>query len=392
MARQLEFQVDGPINTTILIEEEDFDGDGFSDLRFTVTADTSGGETADLRGLFWDVETSGLLAQTSVWSPGSPDVTDSQFSSNGVVDLGGGANMSGSITSGGRRFDAGVEIGTQGIGDDDIQSTTFVLRASGTDLTLDEIGGQRFGVRYTSVGDVGGSRNDSLKLTGVAPNPPVANDDDAFFVEFGDSALIDVLANDTDADGDLDPSTLAVGGADLGTATNEGGQLRYVADPIAYDATNSSADDALTYTVEDDDGILSNTASVTAKVIDPLRETDSDSALAPNGQEIGLSLSTEDRTFNTSSFVEVDIATGAVGQDVNVSFVIDGSGSVGAPNYTQEIAAVQNAINDLRAEYTGSASSVQIQLVQFSSGASSASYGLFDAALDNVTTGTPLTP
>lgn len=500
--RKLEFTIAGQVDTTVSVEEGDFDGDGFTDLKFTLLADPAPGQIADLRGLFWDVTDESQLGNMSVWAPGSADVTDSQFTANSVVDLGGGANMSGSITAGGKRFDAGVEIGTQGIGADDIQSTEFVIRVDGENLDLDAIGGVRFGVRYTSVGNVGGNRADSLKIAGNAPfapdaiddalttdedtaaainilandtdgdndpltvieveggtvgaqftvttddgrdalvtvnangtfsvdpddnfedlstgetdtfdleytisdgdggedcatvtvtiegvnDAPVANDD-FFFVEFADTALVDVAANDTDVDGTVDPSTLAFNGADLGTATEDGGLLRYLANVIPYDTIDSSANDPMTYTVDDNEGATSNAATVTAKVIDPLRESDIHSANAANGQLISLSLETEDRTFNTSSFVEVDITTGALDQNVNVSFVIDGSGSVGAANYDQERLAVQNAINDLRADYAGSAATVTVQLVQFSSGASGASFDLFSSALNNIAVGTPV--
>lgn len=451
--------------------------------------------------------TAGLLAQTEVWAPASADVTDSQFKQNRVTDLGNGANMNGAITNGGRKFDAGVEIGTQGRAADDIQSTSFVLRVPGTGLTLDEVAGQRFGVRYTSVGDIGGARSDSLKLSGIAPNAPnppdaiddvlvtdedtpagtnlltndtdadgdpltvtgiaggpigtafgvvsdggrlaqvtvladgsftvdpdgnfedlatgetdtfdlaytisdgnggtdsatvtvtvtgvndgpVATDDAAFYVEYGGVALADVLANDTDVDGTINPASLAIAGADLGTATNQGGQVRYAANPIVYDTSDSSANDGLTYTVEDNEGALSNAAAVTAKVIDPLRETDTDAAAALNGQNLSISLSTEDRTFNTSSFVQVAIASGTVDQDVNISFVIDGSGSITTAEYTEQLKVVQNTINDLRAEYQNSVADVTVQLVQFSDGAQQATFDLYDHGLDSVVDA-PLSP
>ncbi len=88
-------------------------------------------------------------------------------------------------------------------------------------------------------------------------SPPVANDDAAVTIE--DVAVaIDVLANDTDADGDsLAVSTVSQG--TNGSVTNNGGNLTYTPD------TGFSGSDSFTYTAGDgtDD---SNAATVTVTV------------------------------------------------------------------------------------------------------------------------------
>ncbi len=329
--------------------EEIVGANGFTQLKLTVTVDESGGIQADLRGVFFDVGDESVLSGLSATGG---DVTDQQFKANKVKDLGNGANMNGSITKGGKGFDGGVEIGSQGIGKNDINSTMFVLALDVADLTLEALAGERIGRRYTSVGEEG-NRDASLKLAGEIPdppNPPVANDN-FFYVEAGDPATVDVLANDSVGSGTIDPTTLAFSGAAEGTAANSGGQLLYIANSIVYDTVNSSVDDDMTYTFADDQGNPSNAANVTAKVIDPLQETALDSqAAANNNQLISLSLSTEDRTFNDSSFAEVEISFGPLVQsDVNISFVIDGSISIGASDYAIQVAAVQETIDSLRA-------------------------------------------
>lgn len=124
-------------------------------LRFTVTVDSSGGLTADLRGLFFNV----LGDAPSSLEVSGADVTD--YGTN-TIDLGNGANMKG----GGRSpYDVGVEIGTQGIGKDDIQSTSFFVPG----LRLDDVYGQEFGARLTSVGSSRGQREGSAKLAQIAP-------------------------------------------------------------------------------------------------------------------------------------------------------------------------------------------------------------------------------
>ncbi|MDF2235866.1 Ig-like domain-containing protein [Albimonas sp. CAU 1670] len=216
ICRSLEFTIPGPVDTIVLVEEV-VALDGSIDLRFTVAVDESGGVEADLRGLFWDVADESKLPGLSVVAGESPDVTDSQFGADDVTDLGNGANMKGSITKKGAGFDAGVEFGTQGIGKDDIDATSFTLSgADGVDLSLDDIGGMRFGVRLTSVGE-DGSRDDSLKLAAEAPHAPDAVDDDYSHEE--DTILTgNVLDNDGDADGDpLTVTEVNGSAADIGS-------------------------------------------------------------------------------------------------------------------------------------------------------------------------------
>lgn len=73
----------------------------------------------DLRGLFFNIADDALLSGLTV---NGADITSSLFGPNGSVsNLGGGNNVTP------LSFDAGVEIGTPGIGQDDIATTTFTI-------------------------------------------------------------------------------------------------------------------------------------------------------------------------------------------------------------------------------------------------------------------------
>ena len=94
------------------------------------------------------------------------------------------------------------------------------------------------------------------------PSAPVANADTAA-VDEGRSVTIDVLANDTDADGDIAASTLRVATPPaVGTATVSAGKLVYDATAVSGPATAS-----LTYQVCDATG-LCGSADVTVTVQD----------------------------------------------------------------------------------------------------------------------------
>lgn len=157
--RMLDFTVPGAPGAHVTVTEAD------GSLVFVVRiAPGAQGEVGDLRGVFFQVADEGLLPRLMV---SGADVTDRQFKAEAVTDLGQGANMKGSGTA---RFDAGIEIGTAGLGrGDDIRTTTFTLSAAGAPLTLDLVRNVEFGIRIASAGSAG-HRADTVKLTGTSPS------------------------------------------------------------------------------------------------------------------------------------------------------------------------------------------------------------------------------
>ena len=197
MAQSQMFIIPGEIATKITITEIKVDGK--TALKISVVADESE-QQADLRGLFFDLGKDGqnFLNKLSVMGA---DVTDSQFKTDSVKDLGNGANLKGAITKKGNGFDGGVEFGTQGIGKDDIDSTMFVLKHASKDLDISLFDDVRFGVRYTSVGPEG-EREDSLKIAGYSQSTPVAEKDKFKTDEGAKLTGVNILDNDSDPDGD----------------------------------------------------------------------------------------------------------------------------------------------------------------------------------------------
>lgn len=96
----------------------------------------------------------------------------------------------------------------------------------------------------------------------VPPAAPVANDDSAS-VGAGQSVSVNVVANDTDVNGDLDPSTVTIVTAPLaGTATpNADGTVTYT------NTDETALSDTFTYTVADTGGLVSNEATVTITIL-----------------------------------------------------------------------------------------------------------------------------
>lgn len=215
------FTIAGPVETEVSITELD------GELVFTVRVPDGSGTIGDLRGFFFDVTDESLI-DGLVLSSGA-QVTEARFLEDRVSNLGKGANVNGEIVNTGGKFDAGIEIGTAGMSADDIQETSFRIAHTDQPLDVSIFAGARFAVRYTSVGEEDGSRDDSTKSVGFMQSPPEALDDlgetdeDTIYTQ-------DLLANDSDPDGDS-LTVVSAGGLAPGspiTVTSENGRTTTV--------------------------------------------------------------------------------------------------------------------------------------------------------------------
>lgn len=235
-------------------------------LVFDLEVLDSSTSTADLRGLFFNLNDDSKLAGLTI-SANDGTVTELAANAGKVLDLGNGANMNGALKKG-QGFDVGLEFGTQGIGKgDDIQDAGFTLTNAAGNLTLDDIANTLFGARLTSVGAPDGGRDGSVKLTYTAPAAPDARDDSYSIFEDGQAGLdspasvptgvvFQVLANDTDADGDTLTIT-EVFGALHGTVTIIDGDDADLlpGDAVLYTPTADYAGtDSFTYCISDNNG------------------------------------------------------------------------------------------------------------------------------------------
>jgi hypothetical protein len=124
----------------------------------------------------------------------------------------------------------------------------------------DFIGSDTF--TYTATDDSGDTDEATVTVIVEASgnSAPVANDNAAQTIE-GQPVTIDVLANDTDPDGDA----LTIGAFDATSAG--GGTVELVGEQLRYTpADGFTGTDSLTYVAEDDQGLESNTATVTITV------------------------------------------------------------------------------------------------------------------------------
>ena len=160
------FEIEGEVTAVVTITEQ---GDGT--LLFEIDQTSADGSLADLRALYFDLADDSLAKGLSVTGD---DVTDSAFKANKVSGLGNDTGVKGQVLKEAGRFDGGVEFGTQGLGKDDVRSTSFTLSHEDQALTLDLFSLQDFAVRMTSVGQEG-DREGSLKLGGTAADASLAD-------------------------------------------------------------------------------------------------------------------------------------------------------------------------------------------------------------------------
>ena len=145
-------------DTEVRIILDDASDPGAIEVRIEVT-----GAIGDIRGVFFDFVNDALLGGLSVTGEHL-----TSYSIDSVRGQGPGNNLNGGGSP--CPCDLGIEIGTPGIGVDDIQATTlWITHADGLDLAA--FSGQDVGVRLTSVGS---NREGSSKLGGVVPEPSTA--------------------------------------------------------------------------------------------------------------------------------------------------------------------------------------------------------------------------
>jgi hypothetical protein len=159
----MSFTLEGQVNVSITITEID------GDLQFDLQVLNDTGEIGDLNAIYFDLFDDSLTNGLSVTGD---DVTGTAFKVDGVTKVDNFTNINGEVAKEYGKFDGGVQFGTAGIGADDIRSTSFTLSHDTVDLSLADFDLQDFGARLTSVGAEDGSRGDSLKLGGTAPEVP----------------------------------------------------------------------------------------------------------------------------------------------------------------------------------------------------------------------------
>lgn len=265
-------------------------------LRNTIVAGNSGTDIPNLDGTFTS-NGYNIIGELGTLSPGNPQITATtgdQFDVNFFdLHLGALQNNSGPVPT--RELQAGSIATDQG------ESSGSTTDARGLTRPCDQAG-----ITNATGGD--GADVGAFEVQGacVAANtPPDAVDDSATVAGNSGANTIDVLANDTDADGDTLSITAVTQGAH-GSVVNNGTSVSYA--PAAH----YTGSDSFTYTISDGRG-GSDTATVNVTVTDtepPVLNVSFETALLwpPNHDLVNVGL----------AFTATDNSSGAIFTTVSV--------------------------------------------------------------------------
>ncbi len=175
----------------------------------------------------------------------------------------------------------------------------------------------------------------SEDLAGAEENTSPVSVEDAFTVDQGSATTLDLAANDSDADDGLDLASITVQTVPAnGTVTvNADGTVDYTHDGSATTA------DSFTYTIRDNSGVVSNTASVTITVtllpvnVPPAAADDAFTVNAGSTTKLNLvanDVDVDDGLDIASIAVEAGPANGVVivNADGTVDYTHDGSATI----------------------------------------------------------------
>ncbi len=243
------------------------------------------------------------------------------------------------------------------------------------------------GFTYTVQDNLGAVSNAALVSVTVTAIPavnvaPVAANDTAA-TPAGTAVVINILSNDTDSDGTLNPLSVTLSAATSGTTS-----VNTLTGAVTYVPTAAfTGTDGFTYTVRDNAGALSNTATVTVTVtalpaantapvaVDDAagtagvpvaitilaNDTDADGTLNPASVAVTTAAASGTTTINTTTgAVTYTPNAGFTGTDSFVYTVQDNLGAVSnAATVTVTVTAVPNvaptAVNDTATASAGTA-------------------------------------
>ena len=230
----------------------------------TATTDTLGYTVADSEGLVSNEATVSIMVTEPVPINVAPVAVDDTA---GLVEAGGSISFTvtdNDTDSDGNLNPASVVIVTApSHGTATFASGIITYVSTGSTATTDTLG-------YTVADSEGLVSNEAtVSIMVMEPVPinvaPVAVDDTAGLVEAGGSISFTVTDNDTDSDGNLNPASVVIVTAPShGTATFASGIITYVS------TGSTTTTDTLGYTVADSEGLVSNEATVSIMVMEPV--------------------------------------------------------------------------------------------------------------------------
>jgi hypothetical protein len=208
-------------------------------------------------------------------------------------------------------------------------------------------------ISYTVTDGAGATDTGSVDVSVAAVNDAPVADDATIEADAGEVFAGTATASDVEGD-DL---TFSMGtGPAHGTVTVHGdGSYTYEADAGFFGLDS--------FEVVVSDGTATDTATVTVAV-EPGEVSYSDE---DTGQTVTLDIAADAEGGNPAGNVAVGV-NNVESNVINISFALDGSGSIGSQDFTTMQNAVHAAVQDLAEAFEGSETTVNIQILHYDSG------------------------
>ena len=202
--------------------------------------------------------------------------------------------------------DGSLDVSTVTIVAGPADGTAEVNAVDGTILYTPDTGfGGTDTFRYTVADDEGAVSNEAVVSVFVGNAAPVAEDDDTQ-TEPNQAVIIRVLNNDDDDDGSLDVNTVTI----IALPSDGTAEVNAVDGTILYTPdTGFTGTDTFTYTVADDEGVVSNQATVTINPPNRTPEAADDSAYTSESEETTIDVLDNDRDSDGSVSPETIVIT-----------------------------------------------------------------------------------
>ena len=197
-----------------------------------------------------------------------------------------------------------------------------------------------------------------IQQAGAANGPPVA-EDDSFSTAEDTVVVIDVLANDTDLDGTIDPTSVAI----VSDPTNGSLSVDAVTGLVTYTPNaDYNGPDSFTYTVADNDGTTSNTATVSLTVT-AASDGVQDSFSTNEDTVLNADVSTNDTHSAAATYsVNADASNGAVVMAADGTFTYTPDADYnGGDSFTYKVLDVNGDTETITVSLTVNAASDGVQ-------------------------------
>ncbi len=203
---------------------------------------------------------------------------------------------------------------------------------------------------YTISDGNGGTDSATVVVTVNSVNDAPVASPDLLITQAGTAGTANVVANDSDIDGD--PLTASAGTSPSnGSVTYSGGSATYTPNSGFYGL------DSFEYSVSDGQG-GSDTETVTVVV-----EQDP-STLPP---DFPVTITFDPNTpGNVPGTFDINV-TSVTSTNINLVFAMDSSGSITQGGWNQQVAAVSSALSNLASDFSGSQTNVDVYIINYAS-------------------------